>query len=152
MQEDYQPANFEIADTPTKEGKKKVSQWKKPCVVRRQIFKHLTDVRSFVQQLKEKMAPKYFRETYVAGRSFHKKNFSTWWLQQKYIPLSHEKMFSFVTFVETFFSTKYQFPMLVTMLSMRLDEIDPTDVIDCMEIFKGRLMSRWLCVLLLTGL
>lgn len=148
---DCQPANSEIADSPTKK-RKNVSQWKKPCVIRRQIFKHLTDARSFVQQLNENMATKYFQQTYVAGRSFHKKNFSPWWLQQKHIPLSHEKMLSFVTFAETFFPPKYQFPMLVTMLSMRLDEIDPTDIIDSMEILKGRLMSKSLCVLLLTSL
>jgi hypothetical protein len=125
---------------------------KKPFAIRRQIFKHLTDTKAFVQQLNEIVAPKHFRETYVAGPSFHKKNFGAWWLQQKYIPLSHEKMLSFITFVETFFANKYQFPMLVTLLCMRLDEIDPTDVIDCMDMLKGQLMPRMRYILLLTSL
>jgi len=84
------------------------------------------------------MAPKFYRESYVAGRSFYKKNFKVWWLQQGYIPLSHDRLFAFVDLVEKFFDTKYQFPMLVTMLSMLLDEIDPTDVIDWMPSLKGQ--------------
>lgn len=99
-----------------------------------------------MQELHKSMAPNHYRETYVAGRSFHNKKFSVWWLRQKYTPLSHEKMLRFVTFVETLFATKYQFPMLVTMLSMLLDQIDPADIIDWMPLVKGEsILKRLFC-------
>ncbi|KEF52597.1 uncharacterized protein A1O9_11440 [Exophiala aquamarina CBS 119918] len=135
------PENLDIVtDSPMMTRKKSISRYRKPCVIRSMIFKHLTDAKAFVQELHQRMAPNYYRETYVAGRSFYNKKFSRWWLQQRYTPLSKPKMLSFVKFVETFFITKYQFPMLVTMLSMRLDEIDPTDVIESMFTLRDRPM------------
>lgn len=131
-------------------SKSKKSQWKLPNVIRTQIFKHLTDSKALVRKINEDMAPKTFQEKYVAGRSFYKKNFRVWWLKNKYIPISCRTLIHFVTFVETFFATKYQFPMLIILFSLRLDVIEFTDIIDCMRYLQGQLKVRQFCDLLLT--
>lgn len=140
---DHKPAKAKQTDSPSTKGQKygtKGSQWKKPSIVRTQQFKHLTDDKSSIQELTKSIAPKTYRERYVAGRSFRNKKFHVRWLKNEHIPLSHEKIFSYVSFVKIFFSAKYQFPMFVTMLSLRLDIIDPTDIIDCLWILKGSLV------------
>lgn len=140
---DHKPATAELPDSPSKRGRKngtKGSQRKKPSTVRTQQFRHLTDDKLFLQELTKSIAPKTFRERYVAGRSSRNKKFNVRWLKNKHIPLSHETIFSYLSFVETLFSAKYQFPMLVTMLSLRLDIIDPTDITDCLWILQGSLV------------
>ncbi|KAK5064514.1 hypothetical protein LTR84_000347 [Exophiala bonariae] len=132
-----------LSSSPAKHPKRKpkqLSKWKKPYVIRNQIFKHLTDVRAFVRKINEEMAPKTFREKHVAGCSFYKKKLSVWWLQNSYIPLSHQQRDAFVTFVEALFSAKYQFPMLITLFSLRLDDIEHVDIIDCMDTLRDHPM------------
>jgi hypothetical protein len=121
-----------------KKTKKKVSVYRKPHDLRGMIFRHLYDDKDHELEVIKDQAPHLYRKRFVAGRSFKDKKFHVWFLKNNYVPLSYNVMRSYVEFVEKFFVTEFQFPMLINMLSMRLDVIHINDVLEAIEVLTGK--------------
>lgn len=95
--------------------------------------KRLTDYsRAGIQhELDERryQAPKEYKAKQIARQHRYR---------EKRNPMSKQDMDAFWSFVQSNFAPKYQFPMLVTLFSMRLDEFYMDDIAESIALYTGK--------------